>query len=157
MADSTKPVSVTVSPTIEELKHEVEKRRKTLADFRTPYARAAVYLDQWVQKNFKTEGGKVGGWKPFSEVTLRMIAMSDPSRQPAKLLQRTGRLRISFRPFADRDDAGIGTSLSYAKGHHEGLGRLPERKLLPTKDLVMHDIRKIFDRHVNDGLRGNRA
>lgn len=150
MADTTK---LTVQPPLDKVRRDVDDRRKQLADFRTPYARSAVFLDQWVQRNFRTEGGKVGGWKPFSPVTLAQIAQSDPGRQPAKLLQRTGRLRSSFLPFAENRDAGIGSNLYYAKPHHEGKGRLPKRQMLPTRELVAKDIRRIFVTHVQDSVK----
>lgn len=145
-------VSIDARPPIEELKRTVEERRRELANFRTPYTRASTFLDQWVQRNFQTEGGKVGGWEPFSPVTLEQIARQDPGRQPAKLLQKTGRLRITFLPFVEDDNAGIGTELPYSKGHHEGEGRLPKRQLLPTKDLVMADIRRIFKNYTTEVL-----
>ena len=153
MADSSKVtgfVAFDSKPSVQELKKSVEARRKQLANFRTPYTRASIFLDQWVQRNFKSEGGKVGGWKPFAQSTLEHIAQTDPGRQPAKLLQRTGRLRSTFLPFASDDDAGIGSNLFYSKFHNEGLGRLPQRRLLPTRDLVMADIRRIFKNYTTE-------
>lgn len=155
MAGSSKVsefVAFDSKPSVEELKRSVEARRKQLANFRTPYTRASIFLDQWVQQNFKSEGGKVGGWKPFAKSTLEHIAETDPGRQPAKLLQRTGRLRSTFMPFASDDDAGIGSNLFYSKPHNEGLGRLPQRRLLPTRDLVMGDIRRIFKNYTTEVL-----
>jgi phage gpG-like protein len=148
----TRPEIVS-NPSVDKLRESIEERRKQLASFKTPYTRAAVFLDQWVQKNFQTEGGKVGGWKPFSPKTLEEIAKEDPGRLPAKLLQKTGRMRISFMPFVETDDAGIGTAIPYARSHELGIGRLPQRRLLPTKDMVMGDIRRIFDGYVTEVLK----
>ena len=141
MADS---LDIKVTPTLDEVKRSVEARRKQLANFKTPYSRAAVFLDQWVQRNFKSQGDKFGGWKPFAQTTIEYMAKYDPGRAPAKLLQKTGRLRISFQPFASDDDAGIGTKLPYSKIHEKGSGRIPARPMLPTQQLVMADIRHIF-------------
>jgi len=129
---SSERIEVVVKPTLEELRKRLAKKRAAVTDLRTPYARAAVLLDQWVQKNFKTEGGKVGGWAPFAKnaAGIPIVEVREPDRAPAKLLQRTGRLRSSFNPFANTKQAGIGSDLPYAKTHHEGIG-LPERQLLP--------------------------
>lgn len=133
---SSKGVQVTVKPTLQELRKRLDRKRKAVMDLRTPYARAAVLLDQWVQQNFKSEGGKVGGWAPFAKnaAGVPFVEVSNPGRAPAKLLQDTGRLRSSFSPFANTKQAGIGSDVPYSKQHHEGLGHLPERRLLPDKD-----------------------
>lgn len=138
---SSKPVKVIVKPTIEELRKRLEKKRAAVTDLRTPYARASVLLDQWVQKNFKTEGGKVGGWQPFAKNSagIPIVELREPDRAPAKLLQRTGRLRSSFTPFANTKSAGIGSDLPYAKDHHEGIG-LPARQLLPDHNPAYKEV-----------------
>lgn len=154
---SSKRVEVTVKPTIAELRKRLAKKRAAVTDLRTPYARASVLLDQWVQKNFKTEGGKVGGWQPFSPVTLRIMERTDPDRSPAKLLQRTGALRMSFTPFANRQRAGIGSDLPYSKTHHRGEGNVPERQLLPDKGAahreVMRSAKEIMTDYNAEALR----
>lgn len=137
---SSKGVEVVVKPTIAELRKRLAKKRAAVMDLRTPYARASVLLDQWVQKNFQSEGGKVGGWAPFSPVTLKIMERTDPGRAPAKLLQKTGALRLSFSPFADKKRAGIGSDLPYAKTHHKGEGRIPERQLLPDKGAAYREV-----------------
>jgi phage gpG-like protein len=139
---SSKHIEVIVKPTIEQLRKRLAKKRAAVMDLRTPYARAAVLLDQWVQKNFKTEGGKVGGWVPFAKnaAGIPLVEIREPDRAPAKLLQRTGRLRSSFNPFANTKQAGIGSDLPYAKTHHEGEGNVPERSLLPSKGTAHREV-----------------
>lgn len=138
---STKNIEIIVKPTLEELRKRLAKKRAAVTDLLTPYARAAVLLDQWVQKNIKTEGGKVGGWAPFAKnaAGIPIVELREPDRAPAKLLQRTGRLRSSFNPFASAKHAGIGSDLPYAKDHHEGIG-LPERQLLPDHNPAYKEV-----------------
>lgn len=140
-------------PTLEVVVKRLEERRKKMADMRAPYARAATFLDQWVQKNIKTEGGNVGGWAPFADSTLEAIDKYDPNRAPPKLLQKTGRLRQSFLPFASNRDGGIGSDLPYAKMHHEGTGNAPARRLLPKRKEVLPDIRRVMQEHVKESLQ----
>lgn len=155
---ASKNIEVVVKPTIEELRKRLAKKRAAVTDLRTPYARAAVLLDQWVQKNFKTEGGKVGGWQPFAKNKegIPIVELREPDRAPAKLLQRTGRLRSSFVPMANKKQAGIGSDLPYAKSHHEGIGP-PERQLLPDHNPaykeVMRAAREIMADYNREALR----
>lgn len=122
------------------------KRNKLLA-----YKRASVWLHKWVIENFETEGEKVGKWAPFSPVTLAIIERADPGRMPAKLLQKSGALRQSFVPFANSRNAGVGSALPYAEAHHEGAGRLPERRLLPRKSEVIKPLREVLGTTINFG------
>lgn len=139
---STKNIQVIVKPTLEALRKRLAKKRAAVMDLRTPYARASVLLDQWVQKNFKSEGGKVGGWLPFAKNKdgIPIVELRNPKRAPAKLLQDTGRLRSSFTPFASKSHAGIGSDLPYAKTHHEGTGNAPERQLLPDHNPAYREV-----------------
>jgi phage gpG-like protein len=155
----SKAIQVVVKPTLEELRKRLDKKRRAVMDLRTPYARASVLLDQWVQKNFKTEGGKVGGWVPFAKNSAGVpyVELREPDRTPAELLQRIGRLRSSFTPFASKSHAGIGSDLPYAKTHHEGLGNAPERQLLPDHNPayreVMRSAREIMAEYNDKALK----
>jgi len=132
---SKNELEVTIKPTAQELRKRLRVKRDAVMNLRTPLAQAAVLLDQWVQKNFKSEGGKVGGWAPF-KVGGRWKTNSKGRTfdASAKLLQDTGRLRASFTPFADKKQAGIGSDLPYAKPHHKGEEGLPARPMLPDKN-----------------------
>lgn len=138
--------------TVKKAKERLEKARKSLSDFGTPYARAAVFLDQWVQRNFHTEGGKVGGWQKFSPVTLKIMESVDPGRMPPKLLQKTGEMRASFLPFATKTNAGVRSELPRSRVHHFGQGRIPERRLLPKRAEVIKDVREIMRDHVKQSI-----
>lgn len=130
------------------------KRQKLLETMNLPMARASVYLDRWVQANFKTEGGLVGKWAPFS-MGGRLVTDNQGNTRidtTAVLLQLTGKLRSSFKPFHTKNTAGIGSSLDYSEKHHKGIG-VQERRLLPNKDEVIKDIRKILKMHVANSLK----
>ena len=125
------------------------KVQRNLKDLGDPLYSVSTYLDRWVQSNFKTEGGKVGGWVPFSyggRLTKGGVDFT------AKLLQDTGRLRASFTPFHSKTDAGIFSDLDYSKNHEEGIG-VPQRRLLPKKIEVMVDIRNILEGAVVKAIR----
>jgi len=117
--------------------------------------RVSVWLLRWVNENFKSQGGKVGGWKPF-KLGGRKIPGGGIDRS-AKLLQDTGRLRASFSPFHSRNTAGVGSDLNYSLTHELGLPHknLPSRRMLPldTDRQVTSGIIKIYDHYIRTALR----
>lgn len=146
----------------------LQETRHNMSDLKAPMAKVAIYLDQWVQKNFKTEGGMTGvKWQDFKQggrlVPVRNIrglsgrqaaGQVGPTRgsraldTSAKLLQDTGRLRASFAPFHSTWNAGIGSDLPYAKSHQDGAGHIPKRRILPVDREVWPSAHKILQGHV---------
>ena len=178
---------------LKELQEKHKDRKEKVSDFSPAMKKASIYLDSWVQRNFKSDGGNVGGWKPLSDVTLLLrkwekqgvkiggatvgqaafllnassaiaatgLAGSDlvgnlPSARP---LKKTGRLRVSFFPWATKKNAGIGSDLPYSEYHQKGTKGIPQRRMLPEADEVREDITKILEDHVSvsiDDKKGNK-
>jgi len=115
----------------------------------------SIWLMRWLNENFKSQGGKVGGWKPFKLGGRRMPGGGIDAS--AKLLQDTGRLRKSFSPFYSRNTAGIGSDLNYSVAHEIGLPvrNLPARRILPQAGdrSVEAGVIKIYDRYIRRALR----
>jgi phage gpG-like protein len=115
----------------------------------------SIWLLRWVNTNFKTEGGSVGGWKPFKHGGR--ILPSGNIDTEAKLLQDTGRLRASFNPFFSKTVAGIGSGLRYSVTHELGLPHrnLPARRMLPlaSDKSVENGIIKIYNRWIMRSIR----
>ena len=149
-------VSVKVKPSLQEVRKRLQTMRREVMDIKSPLAKAAIYLDQWVQRNFKSEGGEVGGWVPFkkNKAGIPLVEVQDPGRKPAKLLQKSGRLRLSFAPFSDGKVAGIGSDLPYAKTHHKGEGHVPERQLLPDKGTAKRTVQQRADQILRAHVKG---
>lgn len=143
-------IKVTVKPSLKDIQNKLNAQRRKLADMGSANAKMAAFLDRWVQTNFKTQGGNVGGWAPFADSTLKKMAKEDPNRLPGVLLQNTGRLRSTFLPFADARQAGIGTNLKSASGapiplfHEEGTKHLPRRRMLPERKDVIARAKLIY-------------
>lgn len=132
----------------------IQKQFKSLADdvkkTELAHKKIAVFLDGWVQRNIVTEGGKVGGWKPFA---LGGRLLTDGTIDTtAKLLRDTGTLRLGFDQIATREQAGIVNSVSYAEAHEKGKGS-PERRMLPEEREVAFDIIDIYNTHVSDSIK----
>lgn len=130
---------------------ELRQRIEKLKNLREPNQKVAIILDRWVQRNFKTEGGHVGGWTPFKRGGRPLPGGGIDTT--AKLLQDTGALRLSFRMFWDSKQAGIGSRLKYSKPHEEGTSRLPQRRMLPAERDVIRPILRVYNRHVADLTR----
>lgn len=150
-------ISLSVAPNLGLLARRFRAARDAMGDFRAPFRESSVFLDRWVQRNFRSEGGEVGGWPPLKPATVRnrlrrQIRSGASSRGPGagtlKILQVSGRLRLSFAPFHSPVQAGIGSDLPYSKYHEEGAGPLPVRRMLPKRREVIGDIRDIFRRHM---------
>lgn len=140
--------------TVNALKAKLKQARENLKSDGVVMRQVAVSLDQWVQRNFQSEGGKVGGWTPFTyggRLTTKKKANAqsiDGHRyvnSSAKLLQDTGALRHSFLPFIRKGVAGIGSDLPYSKPHEEGANGMIQRRMLPETSEVQADIREILD------------
>ncbi len=143
--------SITFKPRLSVLFRRFKDAFKATSKFNVVHKKIAVFLDIWVLRNFKSEGGKVGGWEPF-----KIGGRKKPGGKidtSAKLLQDTGRLRASFNTVFDKESVSIGSDLFYSEFHEKGMGHLPVRRMLPKIDEVGADIFKIFDRHVKDSLK----
>jgi phage gpG-like protein len=73
---------------------------------------------RWIDENFETDGGKVGGWDPLSPNTV-----AGRRKGSSRPLQDTGNLRESFTYELEGDGAvRVGTAVEYASQHQEGIG-----------------------------------
>lgn len=116
--------------TSKEMKNIYDKKRKKLSRAISPaMKKISIMLDQWVQKNFQTEGVPVGGWADIERNGM--------------ILQDTGTLRLSFIPFSSKNDAGIGSDLPYAIVHEKGIG-VTKRRILPMRKDVIKKARSII-------------
>ena len=146
------------SPNLAKAKKQGKRVFKAM-DLKKVNKAASIFLDQWVQINFKGEGSLVGKWQPFVKGGRVLTKNTKPQRSSgkkidnsAKLLQDHGTLRSSFRPFYDSRVAGIGSKLPYAKTHDQGLGNAIERRMLPVDKEVQTQLRRMYGKHVRVAL-----
>ena len=115
----------------------------------------SLWLLRWVNENFKSQGGKVGVWKPF-KIGGRRLRGGAIDRS-AKLLRDTDRLILSIQPFHSRRFAGVGSDLDYSITHELGWPErnIPARRMLPidTDRDVERGIIKIYDAYIRRVLR----
>lgn len=136
-----------------------------------PFHRSVIYLDGWIQRNFKQEGKLAmggSGWEPLKPSTLRKIAGTARggagkkqvliSHRP-KILQDTGKLRMSWRHDYNDKEAIIenyatagNKNYYYGYAHQEGKGHLPVRRIIPEREQVESKIQKIFKLWIREVL-----
>ena len=145
-------ITITGGGSVDQARAKIKQVREQLGNNSVPMRQVAVFLDQWVQRNFRSSGGNVGGWRPFRDggrwITVQTKKNKAGGRRldpSAKLLMDTGRLRLSFLPGVSGGCAYIGSDLPYAKFHDEGTARLPQRRILPKAEEVQADVVKIID------------
>jgi len=121
------PIAGGANPAIRYLGIVSRRLKKT----RRANRQVSIWLMRWVNDNFKTEGGKVKGWRPFKFGGRRLPGGAIDTS--AKLLQDTGRLRLSIQPFFNKSVAGVGSDLRYSITHELGFPHrnLPARRMLP--------------------------
>ena len=144
---------------------------KNAKKLKVAHHKIATLLDRWVHKNFKSSGGNVGGWKPFQNYCVggprspyglskscgvgRVVGKKGGRRidTSANMLRDSDKLDISFKPFHDEKEAGVGSKIKYSKPHEKGLGHLPKRRLLPNEKDVKKQVKRIYEDHIEDAMK----
>lgn len=152
------------SPKMDSMRAELKSKGARIGDLLPVHKKVSIYLDRWVQKNFRSEGGnlKDGKWPPFKYGGRLTSAGSKKAGHAqdigsrkhvdasAKLLQDTGALRASHLPFYNRKDAGVGSDLKYAKFHNKPKkSKLPQRRTIPKIAEIKKEVLEIFQKHVD--------
>lgn len=113
-------------------------------DTSVPNRQLATQLYGWTQRNFQSGGSmQTPVWAPLKASTAKQKARKGYSPIP---LIRTGHLRQSFRPFWNKEQAGIGSEVPYAQYHEAGTERLPQRAMLPPESVASEYARVIYGR-----------
>jgi len=143
-------IKVEIKPTNQaQVKRKFERLISRVSNTGVLMKKISIFLDQWTQQNFDTEGGHVGGWKPLKAGGRKLKGKFDPM---AKILRDTSELSKSFKPFSSKTNAGIGSDLPYAPTHEHGKGAVPQRRMLPKGPDVMDEVLKKAEAHVKKSI-----
>lgn len=130
-----------------------------------PFHRSVIFLDGWIQKNFKSDGQLAmgaGGWQPLAPSTVKARERGwgyyKPKTSSAQILRHKGFLMRRWKhDYNDRraviENFATHKGFYYGPAHDEGTGRLPERRILPQKKQVEPQIAKIFGKWIRTSLR----
>ncbi len=128
-----------------ELDRKIKKVRKNLSNFKVVNKSIVIFLDQEIQKQFKTEGVHLtkNKWESLKEATINRRRNKAP---PYRILQDTGFLKSRWEHIFTQRKAAIKSKVEYGIYHDEGRGHLPERKIIPDTENVIfkNNILKIY-------------
>jgi len=147
---------LTIKPSEEILRARFTAAMRKVKNTVIPFKKISIFLDSWVQRNFKTQGGKVGGWKKL-KAGGRYVSKGKTRHfdKSAMILNDFGRLKSSFLPFSSKGNAGIGSDLPYSKQHNEGKDNVPKRRILPVDKEVLGKATKIINVHIKDSMESS--
>lgn len=129
---------------------------KRLAD-PTPANKAAVITyEGWVKKNFIAKGGlhdgKYKNWKPVSNKYAKW--KKSKNKNPANILRLSnGMMRDWFR-YADKKKGVLKSAKWYSSLHENGEGRMPQRKIFPSRKQGNTIVRPVYQAFVNKAVKG---
>ncbi len=134
----------------------MERRKQKLLKTNFPIARTLTEWHNFVQDNFKSEGrahtGSFRGWQPLKEITKKTRRRK--KQLPLKILDITGKLKLSWAFKSPRKNIGILQSLSKISGiHDKGTKKIPQRKILPGLKDAKKIALRFFKQHVKFSVR----
>lgn len=115
-------------------------------DFREPLEKSKVIILDRVQQNFDKRGTLFGGWKPRTK------------SYPWPLLEKTGKMRKSFKGEVSTNQLTVGNTDDKFKYHQSNKSRtkIPRRIMLQIDAPSAILITKAFQAYLVGLLRGNR-
>lgn len=129
-------ISATISGrSIQQVTRRLDRLQAAMEDTTQPNRQASIAMYGWLIRNYDREGALIGGWAPLAPRTVAEKKEIGKER----MLVRSGALRQSYVPFHTKENAGVGSELSYSKPHQEGnpARNLPARPMLPPRDVVL--------------------
>jgi len=156
---------------------DLRDKAKKLKERKSTNAKCALFVENWIHKNFDSEGKLAtgGGWQPLSEMTLKLRIKGKGQRNP-KILHDRGWLRNKWKRYYTDEDAIVESGVDYGEIHehggwitlkinpkyHRGKNappasthkiKIPQRKILPTKDKIWPKIQEIYKKFLNEILK----
>ncbi|OQC26286.1 MAG: hypothetical protein BWX71_01555 [Deltaproteobacteria bacterium ADurb.Bin072] len=117
------------------------------------FKRSAAVIDGWIQRNFREEGGKVGGWAPLADSTIESRMRRRNKTGAIRILQDTGTLRMKWKHTWSKNHVAVVSAVEYGIFHETGTSKMPQRRILPTMEEIWPSIEKLFDEHIRRALK----
>lgn len=147
---------------LKEAQAMLAKAKSRMGSAEPSFKRSVAVIDGWIQRNFRTEGGKVGGWAPLADSTIERRLKKNEKRSKKKkstqtgkimILQDDGDLREHWKHTWGKDHAAVVSAVEYGIFHETGTKKMPQRRILPTLEEIWPSIEKLFDEHIRRALR----
>ncbi len=149
---------------MDEMKRQIAKAAVEMNRRELAFKKSVAVIDRWIQDNFRTQGGKVGGWAPLSAATyyggikgqrVTKKGISAAMRRhilKKKILQDTGTLRMKWKHTWDNDHGAVVSAVEYGHWHDDGTDKMPQRRILPTEEEAWTLVKPLFSKHIADAL-----
>jgi phage gpG-like protein len=145
---SMKVVEKPLRQYIEATLQQIKKRSDT-------NAKCVLYVDTWIQKNFKSQGAESseGSWEPLAFDTMERRYKGKKAKYSPKILIDKGDLKNRWKRYADDEKAYLESGVDYGWTHEMGYGHIPQRKILPTKEQIWPKIQIIYKKFLGKVLK----
>lgn len=106
----------------------------------TQLAATAIYKD--VMQHFDRQEGPGSKWLLWKYPDGKRASPRPTRRGGTKLLQDTGVLRASIKPYHNENEGGVKTDVDYAAVHNDGSEKkdIPQREFMWISDEVLEKI-----------------
>jgi len=134
---------------IPELSRILALTNQRVSNFKPPLQNSVRFILADIERNFVTEGGLVGGWRPLAPSTVRgRIREGYGGEHP--ILQKTGKLRKSFFSTVTDNRAMVTSRSPYFAFHQSRLPRkkLPRRAMLVLTEYTRQNIVQEFNSYI---------
>ena len=135
---------------LNKLMRSMAAKHAKLKNKKPAIAKCVVQTEKFVQLNFRSQGGEVGGWKPLAESTIYARRHGKKTNNSTKILQDVGDLRDKWKHYWDNDKGYIQSQVDYGIYHDKGGkgGRPPKRRILPTRAEMWPKFKRIFQEFI---------
>jgi len=134
------------------LQAKFRKLAKKLKNKKGMYKRIGVKLMNEISYTFKKESHEGDPWKPLSQRTIDKRRRGDKkSKARPRILHDTGTLRRFVR-HATPSRLTVGSPIEYAPKHEFGEG-VPERPMLPSKEMALKISVEVTDKYISQQLK----
>lgn len=131
----------------------LDKAKAEMGKTELAFKRSVAVIDRWVQENFKTEGGKVGGWVPLADSTIESRMRRRNKQGEIRILQDNGNLRRNWKHLFGKDHGGIVSGTDYGIFPQTGTSKMPQRRILPEIKEIWPSIKGLFEDHIRRALQ----
>lgn len=138
---------------LKEAQATLARAKSRMGSAELSFKRSTAVIDGWIQRNFREEGGKVGGWAPLADSTIESRMRRRNKTGAIRILQDTGTLRMKWKHTWSKDHAAVVSAVEYGIFHETGTKKMPQRRILPTMEEIWPSIEKLFDEHIRRALR----
>jgi len=136
---------------VDKLQRRFQRLSRKIKNRRILFKRIGVRLLNTVSDNFDKEAHEGKPWRVLSSATIAGRRKGRGAGS-TKILQDTGLLRSSFVMDANNSRVKVGTPVKYAPTHEFGKGKMPKRKMLPSKERALSIAIEVAENYVKEGI-----